>query len=79
MSQAIDIGHKLDKQAWEEKASPVALTPAHPAAFIGNPAPLGLLAFGMTTCESWYFSPTSFVASILACSRLQLHAEASVV
>jgi succinate-acetate transporter protein len=53
MSQSIDIGvHKLDKQAWqEEKASPVGPTPVHPASFIGNPAPLGLLAFGMTTCE----------------------------
>lgn len=60
--QAFDIPvANMDKQRnWPnqsvgEDAAPPAPRAAHPAAFIGNPAPLGLLAFGMTTSKSiWH-------------------------
>lgn len=59
MSQSVDIhmGSDLAKrQAWPSSSAvvqddPSPARPTHPAAFIGNPAPLGLLAFGMTTCN----------------------------
>lgn len=57
MSQSVDIhmGSDLAKrQAWPSSSAVIQDDPArptHPAAFIGNPAPLGLLAFGMTTCK----------------------------
>ena len=55
----IDIGGgaaDLEKNKWvspaADKGDDVSPPrPTHPAAFIGNPAPLGLLAFGMTTCK----------------------------
>jgi hypothetical protein len=43
-------GNESPRGAAEERAVAAAGRP-HPTSFIGNPAPLGLLAFGMTTCE----------------------------
>lgn len=60
--QPVSNMDKPRQQPWAGRDSPrgsadetagrgVAAAGSHPASFIGNPAPLGLLAFGMTTCE----------------------------